>query len=85
MSKQKQTVLEALRAMTGFDEVAVEEYFRREITDLGNTRMMRALLFTQKCHEGMPTDEAFKASMGATLGELETCFADTEDDPPGND
>lgn len=85
MSKPKQTVLEAVRAMTGFDEVAVEEYFRREITDLGNTRMMRALLFTQKCHEGMPPDEAFKASMGATLGELETCFADGDEESEGND
>lgn len=88
MRDERPTVLDSLKAMNGFDEVAVEQYFRSEITDLPNTRMMRALVFTLNRRRGESDEDAFKAAMGLTLGDLEGYFADPDGEsgePEGKD
>jgi len=67
---------------TGFDEIAIERAFGRELTDLGeSTRALRALLFVVHRRDGMSDPDAYRSAMSLTLDELMGHF----EQPDGDD
>ena len=67
---------------TGFDELAIERAFGRELTDLGeSTRALRALLFVVHRRDGMSDPDAYRSAMSLTLDELMGHF----EQPDGDD
>lgn len=80
----KPTLDDVSRSLTGYDEIAIENVFRRSITDLSGTLQSRALLFTLKRRSGMRDTEAFKDAMSMVLGEVQAQFAEPELDDEGD-
>lgn len=77
----KLTVDEHMELLTGFDEVAIEERFGKDIDSLRFTMSLRALAFTSRTRNGQPAKDAYKAVMSLTLKELGDLFADDADEP----
>lgn len=65
---------------TGFDELAIERAFGRELTDLGeSTRALRALLFVVRRRGGLSDTDAYRAVMNLSLDELMGHFEEPDD------
>lgn len=65
------------RSLTGFDEVAIAQYFRVKLTKLAEdeTSFMRALLFVKARRDGSSDQDAFRAAMTATVEDVVGRFA----------
>lgn len=74
----KPTVEDTVRSVTGFDDIAVERMFGKELTDLSPVRLTRALVFVLKRRDGMNDADAFRACMEMGIGEVDGEFADDE-------
>lgn len=75
------SVKDAMRSLTGFDEVAIATYFRKDLAEMGATMATRATLFVLKRRDGMADGEAFKFAMHLPLGQVDTMFR--AEQPPG--
>ena len=79
---------EVVDSLTGYDEVAIEKRFGRDIEDLAEntgTTFLRALMFTLKRREGLSDGDAHTAVMSMTFAELREAFApDADADLPGS-
>lgn len=74
------TMSEAVKSLTGFDEIAVEARFRREFVELGKTMTVRAVAFVLHRRGGMTDGDAYQAAMSAPLSALNDLFAPEPDD-----
>jgi hypothetical protein len=64
----------------GFDELAIERAFGRELTELGeSTRALRALLFVVRRRDGLSDPDAYRDVMGLSLSALMERFEQPED------
>lgn len=73
---------EVAGSVTGFDEIAVERAFGRELTDLGeSTKSLRALAFVLARRRGLDDTAAYNEVMGQTLNEVMDLFALDDDEP----
>lgn len=68
------------RSLTGFDEIAIERFFGKGIGALSGTLQARALLFVEARRAATSDQEAFRASMQATIGDVEARFTWNDDD-----
>lgn len=65
---------------TGFDELAIERAFGRELTDLGeSTRALRALLFVVRRRDGLSDPDAYRDVMSLSLNDLMDHFEQPDD------
>lgn len=79
-------VMETVKSLTGFDEIAVAQVFGKEFTDLSATGTARAALFVLLRRKGSSDSEAYRTAMGVSLGRLDGLFVkDDEDAPVGTD
>jgi hypothetical protein len=73
---------EVAGSVTGFDEIAVERAFGRELTDLGeSTKSLRALAFVLARRRGLDDTAAYNEVMGQTLNQVMDLFALGDDEP----
>jgi hypothetical protein len=81
----RQSVEETFRSLNGFDEIAIENVFRKPIGDLDASKTARALVFTLKRRDGLADNDAFRGCMEMTLGDIDGYFSDSEqaDTAPG--
>ncbi len=68
-----------VRSLTGWDEIAISERFRKEFSDLGQTITMRSLVFVQLRRAKVPDGDAFRACMNLPLGDLERYFVNPQE------
>ena len=71
-----------MRSLTGFDEIAIEQQFRRPLEDLSNTGTVRALAFVQFRRDGLDDKAAHEKAMGATFGALDDMFDTSQVEGP---
>lgn len=75
------TITEAMGAVTGFDELAVEKHFGADLLDMAEHKprmATRACVFINLRHNGATDRDAYQQVMEMTSGALEDYF---EDDP----
>lgn len=73
-----------IESFTGFDEIAIETYFRKSFAAMGQSTMaLRAAQFVVNRRSGMKDNEAYKACMNITFGELTANFVKGADDESG--
>lgn len=67
---------ELARSLTGFEEIAVEQRFRRSLASMGedSTMAMRMLLFVAQKRSGMKDADAFRAVMEMPLSDVVARF-----------
>lgn len=58
------------QSFTGFDEIAIRQAFKMDLSDMGETTQMRACWFVHRRRQGALDVEAFREAMTSTLGEL---------------
>ena len=83
------TTEDVMDSLTGFDEIAIEKNFGKEILVLAEhhqTKFMRALVFVLKRREGLDDVSARTAALELSLADTKETFADPEpeideDDP----
>ena len=73
---------EMTESLTGFDEIAIEQQFRRPLEDLSNTGTVRALAFVQFRRDGLDDKAAHEKAMGATFGALDDMFDTSQVEGP---
>jgi hypothetical protein len=76
---EKLTAEEAAESLTGFDEIAIEQMFRKDISDLSGTMSMRAIMFVLYRRNGQSDSDAFRAVMAAPLKEIQAGFAEVDE------
>lgn len=78
---------EVFRSMTGFEEIAVEQCFRRRVRSLAEdeTMLMRAIMFVVRKREGMADPDAFRSTMLDRLDDLTARFKKPADDDEPED
>jgi hypothetical protein len=81
----KQSVDEIAGSLTGFDEIAIQQMFRGDMSDLSPTMTARALVFVLKRREGLSDKDAYSAVMHLPLGEVNDSFGIEGDDEAGKD
>jgi hypothetical protein len=84
--EHKPTVEAALKGLTGFDEVAIEQAFRADLSEVmdSGSKSVRALIFVLKRREGLKDKEAFQYAMEVSRGDLNSHFTlSTEADASG--
>lgn len=74
------TVEQMAETLTGFDEIAIGQFFGADPTKLKGTMGPRSLVFVQLRREGAADGDAFKQSMNMPLKEVMGSFADEEPD-----
>jgi hypothetical protein len=72
---RKPTVVEVVRSLTGFDELAIEAKFRAQVSDLEGTKLMRVLVFTLERRAGNDDKAAYGTAMRLTLGDIDEAFS----------
>lgn len=77
MSVSSKTPSEAAKSINGFDEIAIAAHFGARLTTLQEDAysFLRALVFVDKRRDGLKDNEAYKAAMEVTIGELGEYFA----------
>lgn len=73
------TVEDAARSLTGFDELAVERAFGKDIGELSAVRVTRALVFVLQRRLGLDDTAAYNAAMGMSLADCEAQFRPADD------
>jgi hypothetical protein len=67
---------EVAGGLTGYDEIAIERAFGREITDFGDSpRALRALAFVLARRDGLDATAAYNQVMGMSLKACMDLFA----------
>jgi hypothetical protein len=76
---------EIARSLTGFEEIAIENMFRKAVHVLADdgTAMMRALLFVLEKRDGMADVDAFRKVMLMRLDDVVARFAQDDTTVPG--
>lgn len=86
MSDSKPKVLDTIRSMTGFDEIAVEQRFHKNIQDIESESMMaRALIFVLERRNGKDDKTAYGEAMRLTVGDLQSYFEKEDDEEELNE
>jgi hypothetical protein len=71
------TVEESAESLTGFDEIAIQRQFGKEVGDLSATMSTRALVFVKALREnGSDATAAYHTAMGMSLKDVMGSFAD---------
>jgi hypothetical protein len=73
----------AAESLTGFDEIAIEQMFRKDISDMSGTMSMRAIMFVLQRRDGQSDADAFRAVMAAPLKEIQAGFAEVDEGKAG--
>lgn len=78
------TFTEAMFSLTGFDEIAIERSFKRDISKLKEQPFqgMRAVAFVEERRKGMKDSEAYEFVMGLSIKDVSARYADED---PGVD
>lgn len=71
--------VEAVKSLTGFDEIAISQVFGKEFSELGQTMTVRALLFVTLRRNGASDSQAYRSAMTVSLGRLDGLFVKDED------
>lgn len=72
---------ESVESLTGFDEIAIGNYFRGDFAEVMNSsKSTRALIFIMKKREGMTDPDAFQFAMNLPYGVAGKFFRSTEDE-----
>ena len=71
---RKPTVEEVTGRLNGFDEIAIEKHFGKDLGNLSGTMTLRALVFALARREGKDDREAFRGAMQKTLVECRDTF-----------
>lgn len=77
MSTTDLTLEEMGESLTGFDEIAIETHFGKQVNDLltnSPTMGIRALIFVHKTRDGSSPTEAKAAAMSLTLKDVMAFF-----------
>lgn len=71
-------------SLTGFEEIAIRQFFRTKLEDLAedSTMMMRALLFVVYKRDGMKDADAFQTAMHESLSSVVEKFERSNEDDP---
>jgi len=74
------------RSLNGYEEIAIRKLFGDAFENLSGMFAGRSLYFVHLRREGATDAEAYKASMTATVGELDDMFRspDAEGNPDGS-
>lgn len=72
------------RSLTGFDEIAIRQAFKADLSEMAETTMMRATWFIVRRREGALDVEAFREAMTMTLGDLMPLFRRPDKDKAGD-
>ena len=75
-SSEKPSFTEKVEQLTGFDELAIEKAFGKDIDGLRLTMQLRAVVFIDETRSGANTGDAKKAAMGLTIKNLRDYFGD---------
>jgi|WetSurMetagenome_2_1015567.scaffolds.fasta_scaffold72741_3 hypothetical protein len=67
---------ELSRSLTGFDEIAIQKWFKAPFTDLSSTLVSRALIFIHRKRQGASDADAYRTVMEMGLGEVAEHFDD---------
>lgn len=73
---------EFMETLTGFDELAIEKHFDRDVMSLfqgAPTKALRALVFIVKRREGLTDTEAKQAVMEMSLKDVNGHFVDADE------
>lgn len=76
----KPTTLEVTESLNGFDEIAIEQAFGRDLDDLNGRHYLRALIFIMKRRDGVDVVKAKRAAMEVPIKELGDHFAEEEEE-----
>lgn len=69
------TVTEVIQSLTGFDELAVEKWFKASVMDLNATMTGRALVFVLERRNGAADDKAaYGTAMRLSLKDVDDRF-----------
>lgn len=79
---ERPTITVFLRTLTGFDELAIEQKFHRNLGDLTASMMIRALAFIVFRRRGMDDTDAYQEVMAGPFGAMDDLFSS---DPDGED
>ena len=75
MSAPTMTARETMRSLNGFDEIAIEKAFGKELDELGSRESVRALIFIQRKRAGDNDKAAKDFALGIPMGQLDEHFA----------
>jgi hypothetical protein len=70
---------DAVEELTGFEVLAIESYFGRDLNDLGSLRTLLGTVWVYRNRNGQKTD--WTAVKAMTLKELQAYFAPSPDEP----
>lgn len=76
---------EYARTLTGFDEIAIEKAFRKDLDDLSGNMSVRALMFVKLRRDGEKDGPAYTAAMQATAGQLRDMWSPGDEAQAGGD
>lgn len=89
MSKQvagnQPTVEDITGSLNGFDELAIEKKFGKELGSLNGTMTLRALVFVLERRNGKEDREAYNEAMRRTLIECRDTFASSSPAVPDDE
>lgn len=71
---KRPTVEDATGALNGFDEIAIEKAFGKDLGSLNGTMTLRALVFALERRGGANDKDAYGTAMRATLLECRDTF-----------
>lgn len=78
----EEAVETAMRSITGFDEIAIEQAFGSSFSDLSPTMTTRSVIFVLERRRGSTDAQAYQTAMRLGLGQVDDYpFAASGDDP----
>lgn len=83
------TAQEAMSSLTGFDEIAIEKAFGKELDELSGRDTVRAIIFVLERRAGASDKDAKAYALGVSMGDLdkhfETSAEEVDDNEPETD
>lgn len=74
------TVMETVKSLTGFDELAIEKMFKKPVDELDGIKLVRAIVFVQERRTGLDDKTAYNKMMNLTVGQVSDRFAKEDED-----
>lgn len=78
------TADEFMETLTGYDEIAIEKAFSKDVMGLAQgapTTLLRSLVFVEKRREGLSDKDAKDAVLQMSLREVNERFAQDDEEP----
>lgn len=83
-TRERLSPSDVISSFTGFDEIAIENLFRRSFATMGeSTLALRAAEFVVQRRAGLKDGDAYKAAMNMPFGDLTALYADEDGEDQG--